>query len=144
MRTELNSKFPNHAVRQIIVLMGCFCIFNSSAQEITVDVSFKCDSIRKAKVIYKVKDNKVWQIFSSGTSVDGKPVQPQVDNLDNCRIMDERNWTCGGNISTKAMLSKTAGKDPTYSSVNGKFSYDPGFNTFLGDPKCPVQFSQTN
>ena len=131
-------------MRQIIILLGCLGTFSAIAQEIKVDVSFKCDAIRKAKVIYKVKDNKVWQIFSSGTSGDGKPVQPQVDSLDNCRIMDERNWTCGGNTSTKAMASQTAGKDPTYSSVNGKFTYDPGFNTFLSDPKCPAQFLQSN
>lgn len=60
---------------------------------------------------------------------DGGVRKKDVIKLESCTIMDENNWSCGGEWTG-------AYQAPKYSFVNGEFSYNKGVSVLKGDANC--------
>ncbi len=58
---------------------------------------------------------------------DGK-IDKDISKLDNCTVMNERNWSCGGQHSA-------GNRSPKHTFVDGVFSYDDGYVS--GFSNCP-------
>lgn len=72
---------------------------------------------------YKLENNKIYELME-GLDKDNKRYGGTLTTLDNCTILDSKNWSCGG-INGISVL-------------NGKFN----FNINIG--KCPMKYEQIN
>jgi|688.fasta_scaffold1199880_1 hypothetical protein len=78
--------------------------------------------------IYHIKGNKVYQTYQSE---DGE--YARIYELENCVIVDNQNWSCGGNTTLLGVAA-------THVLNNGKFSYSNGYfnnlsNNYVCKPK---------
>ena len=100
----------------------------------TVKVEFECrfkdnPNLKKRHTeTYHIKGNKVYRTYQSE---DGK--YADIDELKNCVIIDNQNWSCGGNTTYFGFAA-------THVLNNGKFSYSndyfkDGSNNFICEPK---------
>lgn len=83
--------------------------------------------LMSSKFLYKKETNEIF--MTSDFEVDGVKKQ-QIKKLENCSVLDSKNWTCGGD-----WLAST--KKPTYMFVDGVFIYE-GY-VFPDTPNCPYK-----
>ncbi len=104
-----------------LVLFLVFFIFRLSNRNDEILVNFKsCDGLKWSssyKLVNNKIINKIYLKFEEGVMEPG-----DITELDNCTIIDAKNWTCGGHIS------KYGGTYPKYLLMDGKFSYIKGSN----------------
>lgn len=80
------------------------------------------------KFLFKKETN---EIFMTAEFDDNGAKKQQIQKLDNCSVLDSKNWTCGGEW--------TGGyQSPKYMFIDGAFAYDKGIST-LG-ANCDVRF----
>lgn len=69
------------------------------------------------------------EIFMTAEFEDNGVKKQQIQKLEDCSILDGKNWTCGGEY-------KYSYKTPKYMFVNGTFSYEPGKTSLKDDAMC--------
>jgi hypothetical protein len=91
---------------------------------------FKSKPNFSLKFAFKKDTNDIFMTFE--LDEDGVKKQ-ELLKLDNCSILDSKNWTCGGDI--------TGGyQSPRYKFIDGIFGYDKGISTFGAN--CEVKFTK--
>lgn len=89
---------------------------------------FKSKPNFSLKFAFKKDTNEIFMTFE--LDEDGVKKR-ELLKLDNCSILDSKNWTCGGDI--------TGGyQSPRYKFIDGVFGYDRGISTFGAN--CELKF----
>ena len=82
------------------------------------------------KFVLKEKTREVLIIGEYYDNNNGKSDR-SITTLENCNVIDERNWTCGGTVYGSLISDK-------YTFIDGKFYFQKGNSSLLG--KCPVKW----
>ena len=117
------------------IFLLCFCSFvlNACGNNDLIMKSYICTAEDKAPVNYiehkfTVKNN---QVFHTATDFnEGKQGKSSIRQLEDCTVIDSKNWQCGG-VNYTGVLSGL-GKSERFQVVNGQFTYQPG-----GEPNLP-------
>lgn len=81
------------------------------------------------KFVYKKETN---EIFQTAVFYEDGLKKQQINTLDDCSILDVKNWTCGGK---QEITYKTA----KYTMVDGEFSYEDFRSSLKDDANCGVK-----
>jgi hypothetical protein len=73
-----------------------------------------------SKFLFKKETNEVFMTIEYD---ENGALKKQISKLENCSILDYKNWSCGGEV-TGSYLS------PKYMFVDGEFSFANGFSTY--------------
>jgi hypothetical protein len=119
----------------VITIFG-YSVLETNSSSDTYDMftredSKNCNSPFKAKPIiftfsYKKDSNEIFKTVD--WNEDGISKKSFM-KLENCSILDSKNWTCGGKIETSFINAK-------YTFIEGVFSYE-GLKLFNDPPSCP-------
>jgi hypothetical protein len=89
-----------------------------------VRVSFECkyqdskeDEVFKYLETYRFKDNR---IYSTHEITDKENTLSTIKELEDCVVIDSKNWTCGGKIQ---IIGNMTILNEAFTLNNGKFSY---------------------
>jgi len=94
--------------------------FYSHADSKNCNSPFEDKPMFSSKFLFKKETNEVFMTIEydeNGT------IKKQISKLENCSILDSKNWSCGGEV-TGSYLS------PKYMFVDGEFSFANGFSTY--------------
>lgn len=90
--------------------------------------SFETKPSFSLKFLFKKETN---EIFMTAEFDDNGAKKQQIQKLDNCSVLDSKNWTCGGEWTGSF-------QSPKYMFIDGVFAYDKGFSTIGAN--CDVRF----
>ena len=139
VRKNLFFVFLSGALAALAILYIGFRAANAPMSDTTYDFYFAsnpndCNSSFDSKpnmsvrFLYKKESNEVFMLYESAGVGDKKQ---GIEKLDNCSIIDEKNWSCGGDVLVGGYVT---GK---YTLVNGVFSYGEGY--FGRTKTCPIR-----
>lgn len=126
-------------VGAVLVVYFGYAAFGASSSGSTYDVYGKIDSKNcnspfadkpyvSLKFSFKKETNEV---FITAVRLDEDEKTQRINKLENCSVLDGKNWTCGGEWTGSY-------KSPKYMFIDGELSYDEGFNTITAN--CPRKF----
>jgi hypothetical protein len=108
---------------------------SGSTYDLYSKVDFKnCNSAFAEKPYVSLKfdlKKETNEIFMTGVRLDEKENTKQIKKLENCSVLDAKNWTCGGEWQDTIKKVK-------HSMIDGELSIDPGFNPFLSE-RCSIK-----
>jgi hypothetical protein len=80
------------------------------------------------KFSFKKETNEV---FVTAKMLNAEEKTQMIKKLENCSVLDAKNWTCGGEWKGSLLT-------PKYMFIDGDLSYEEGFNTLTAN--CPRKF----
>jgi hypothetical protein len=115
----------------VVVVYFGYSALDTNSSNATYDFYYRteidnCNSPYNTKPIsFKFSHKKETNEIFRTSDFEGKK---QIDKLDNCAILDSKNWTCGGERNSVFTNEK-------YTFINGLLSYEN--IVFDSGPSCP-------